>query len=196
MRYLATTTHQHRPCKSTLRQVRLAWKTGCSRPPGNTPTYTRPRRISRRHMNCQRSSTILVTSRPTLLSRPLSHLTCGCTTPPSGYPQHPSYTTCDLVHANTTHTCGTRNTAHTSRKKKQQHWTSTLTTMIDKHFSRDTVKPWASVQTSRTSNHLRAQAASPHQHRKHPRAAFATATRSSLYPECALRTWSLIIVTR
>ena len=40
MRYIATTMHQHQPCKSTMRQARIAWKTGCPRPPGNTSTYT------------------------------------------------------------------------------------------------------------------------------------------------------------
>ena len=82
-------------------------------------------------------------------------------------PQHPSYTSFDFEHANTTHTFGTRNTAHPWRGKKQQHWMSTSATMIDIHSSRDIVKPWASVRSSRPSSLQRAQAASPQQHRKH-----------------------------
>ena len=166
MIYLATTMRQYQFRRSTKRQARLAWKAGCLRPPVNTSTRTPPRCLSRRHMNPQRLPTISKTSRHTLPSLRLSHRTCGFTLPLNGYPQHPSYTSFDFEHANTTHTFGTRHTAHPSRRKKQQHWMSTSATMINNNSSRDIMRPWANVRSSRPSSLPRAQAASSHQHRK------------------------------
>ena len=82
--------------------------------------------------------------------------------PPNTCQQHPSCTLFAIVHANTNHTYGTRNTAHTLRKRKQQLWTSTLTNSTDKHSLENTVR------ILRTNNHSRALEPIPYQRLDHP----------------------------